>query len=266
MTLRARGRTWRIARPQMRNVIRSRWLVCYFAFFALATEALMMFSGGDARALVGLANIVLFVVPLVTLVFGVIYLYNSREFTELMLAQPIRRRELYGATFIGLVLPLAAAALAGMLIPFLFHGFGEAQRTTLLVTGVGAAALTAVFTGIAFCVALRIDDRLAGVGAALGIWLLLALLYDGAILLLVALSSQPLEKALLVTMLANPIDLLRVALLLQLDVAALMGYTGAVFNSFFSSATGLALIAATLSLWIVAPALGAYVTFKRKDF
>jgi Cu-processing system permease protein len=257
---------WHIAKPQVRNVIRSRWLASYFAFFLLVSEGLLRFSGGDARSLLGLVNVVLFVVPMATLVYGIIFLYNSREFIELMLAQPIRRRTLFSALYAGLVIPLTAAVIAGMLIPFLYHGFGEGQRLSLALIIGGAGALTAVFTGIAFCVALSIEDRLAGVGAGLGIWLLLALVYDGALLFIVALSEQPLEKSLLVATLANPIDLVRIGLLLQFDVSALMGHTGAVFSSFFSGGAGLVMIAAALTAWIAIPVLGGFMAFKRKDF
>lgn len=257
---------FKVAKPQFRNVVRSRWLICYFAFFLLATEGLLRFTGGDVRTLLSLANVVLFVVPLVTLVYGTIYLYNSREFIELLLAQPLKRRTLFGGLFAGLSMPLVVALVAGVSIPFVYHGFAEGQRLALWILLSGGAALTLIFTGISFCVALKFEDRLTGLGAGLGIWLLLALVYDGALLFIVAVADQPLERLLLGATLANPIDLLRIALLMQFDNAALMGYTGAVFNRFFSTAAGAAVIAAALAAWISVPLYGGFLAFKRKDF
>lgn len=257
---------WRIARPQIRNVVRSRWLLCYFGFFALAGEGLLRFTGGDTRTLLSLGNITLFVVPLVTLVYGTIYLYNSREFIELLLAQPLKRRALFGGVWTGLVVPLAAALVAGVLLPFFVHGFAPGEQAALAVLLTGGAALTAVFTGIAFCVALRFEDRLTGLGAALAIWLVFALVYDGALLFMIALADGPLGMPLLAATLANPVDLVRIALVLQFDVSALMGYTGAVFSRFFSAATGGAVIAAALAAWITIPLTGGFLAFRRKDF
>lgn len=257
---------WQVAKPQVRNVVRSRWLGCYLAFFLLVSEGLLRFTGGDARTLLSLANVVLFVVPLVTIVYGTIYLYNCREFIELLLAQPVKRRSLFAGLYLGLAVPLIVAISIGLTVPFLYHGFGDGQRLALLILVGGAAALTAVFTGIAFCVALRFEDRLTGLGAGLGIWLLLAFVYDGALLLVIAMSQEPLEKGLLAASLANPIDLVRIALLLQFDVAALMGYTGAVFSRFFSAATGGAIIALALTAWVAAPLGGGFLAFRRKDF
>ncbi|MEP6508752.1 MAG: hypothetical protein ABJC63_11045, partial [Gemmatimonadales bacterium] len=59
---------WRVAQPQTRDVVRSKWLAFYFVFFLLATEGMIRFTGGDAKALLSMSNIVLFVVPFVTLV------------------------------------------------------------------------------------------------------------------------------------------------------------------------------------------------------
>ena len=255
-----------VAKPQVRNVVRSRWLACYFVFFLLATEGLLQFAGGDSRSLLSLASIVLFVVPLVTIVYGTIYLYNNREFIELLLAQPLKRRTLFAGLYLGLSIPLIVVLVAGVAIPFLYHGFAEGQRAAFAILLGGASALTAIFTGIAFCIALRFEDRLTGLGAGLAIWLFLALLYDGALLLIVALVDQPMEKVLLAASLANPIDLVRVALLMQFDIAALMGHTGAVFSHFFTAGTGAALITIALAAWICVPLAGGFRAFRRKDF
>lgn len=255
-----------VAKPQVRNVVRSRWLMCYALFFALATEGLLRFTGEDVKTLLSLGNVVLFVVPLMTLVYGTIYLYNSREFIELLLAQPVRRRTVFAGLYLGLALPLTAAFAIGVGVPFLLHGIDPSVRTALVSMLAGGSALTLVFTGISFCVALRFDDRLTGLGASLAVWLILALVYDGALLLVVAMfSDHSLEKSLLVASLANPIDLVRIALLLQFDISALMGYTGAVFTHFFSGSSGLLVITAALLMWIGGPLAVGALAFDRKD-
>jgi len=261
------GGVWEVAKPQVRNVARSRWLPCYAVFFLLATEGLLRFTGGDEKTLLSLANVVLFVVPLVTIIFGTIYLYNSREFIELLLAQPLKRRTVFAGLYLGLAIPLSVAFLGGISLPFVIHGLTADARGPLATMLLGGGALTLIFTGIAFCIALRFEDRLTGLGAGISIWLLLALVYDGVVLFGVALlSNHAIEKPLLLISLANPIDLVRIALLLQFDISALMGYTGAVFSRFVSGATGLAVVAAALTAWIGTPLLLGFSAFKRKDF
>jgi len=67
-------------------------------------------------------------------------------------------------------------------------------------------------------------------------------------------------------MLANPIDLARLLILLRLDVSALMGYTGAVFERFFGSAGGALLASLALVMWTGVPLLLGARRFQRKDF
>jgi Cu-processing system permease protein len=64
---------------------------------------LLRFGSGE-KALLSLVNVVLFVTPLVTLVFATVYQYNAREFIELLLAQPVKRRQLFGGLFLAYML------------------------------------------------------------------------------------------------------------------------------------------------------------------
>ena len=258
----------KVALFQARDVLRSRWLAAYGLFFVVVTEGLLRFAGGDSRTILSLTSIVLFVVPLVSLVFGTVYLYNAREFTELLLAQPVHRRGLFFGLYGGLAIPLVLAMAVGVGAPFLAHGFSDPGQRGMLAALLGAgAALTLSFTAIAFCIALWCEDRLRGLGASIGVWMLGAIVYDGLVMTIVAaFSDYPLERAMLVLTLANPIDLARVTLLLQLDVSALLGYTGAVVQQFLGGAVGTLVAASALALWIVAPiALGVHA-FNRKDF
>jgi len=93
----------KVLKYQARDAIRSRWLIAYALFFLVITDGLLRFSGDPARAQLSLVSIVLFVVPLVAVVFGTVYLYNAREFIELLLAQPLARRSMYGGLYLGLM-------------------------------------------------------------------------------------------------------------------------------------------------------------------
>jgi len=240
----------------------------YTLFFTFLAEGLIRFSGSDAKAILSLTTVVLIVIPLVTLVLSTIYVYNAREFTELLLAQPIKRSSMFAGLYLGLTLPLAGGFAAGVASPFIVRGGGDpALRGALLTLLAIGVVLTGVFTAIAFWIALRAEDRLRGLGMALGVWLLLGLLYDGAVLVVVAVfADYPIERPLLALSFANPIDLGRMIMLLRLDVAALMGYTGAVFQRFFSGASGVALASTALAAWMVVPLGLSARLFRRKDF
>jgi Cu-processing system permease protein len=104
-------------------------------------------------------------------------------------------------------------------------------------------------------------------GVALLVWLFLAVVYDGLVLLGAnLLYAWPLEKPLLALMVLNPIDLARVVVMLNFDISALMGYTGSVFRDFFGTSAGLATALAALTAWLAGPLLAGLSLFRRKDY
>jgi Cu-processing system permease protein len=212
-------------------------------------------------------NIVLIIIPIVSLIFGSIYLYNSREFIEMMLTQPIDRKSLFLGVYFGTAIPLVFSWAIGISIPFLLFAKSYQQLDGLaLLIGIGSV-LTFVFTAIAFFVTLRQDDKAKGLGFLVMIWLVLAVLYDGMILLVVYLFEEyPLEKVMIGLSIFNPVDLARIIFLIKFNISALMGYTGAVFQNFFGTFLGLIISIMCLSAWIVVPIIFSLKSFRKKDF
>jgi len=258
----------KVLRYELEDLRRSRWVFGYGVLLLALTDALLRFGGGGPRALVSLLNMALVLVPLVSVVFGTMYLYGARDFIELLLAQPVRRLELYAGLYAGLALPLALAFVVGVGLPFAWGGQGDGALAgpLAMLLGVGVL-LTLAFTAIAFLVSLVFEDRTRGFGAALLLWLAATALYDAAVVFVaMTWSDYPLELPLLGLTLLNPVDLGRVLLLLQFDNAALLGYTGAVFERFFGSALGIAVSAAALLAWSGIPLWLAGRRFVGKDF
>ncbi len=262
-----RSSALRLLSYELRDVLRGRWAIAYAAFFLLVTDAFFRFSGGGEQVVLSLVNVVLILIPLVSLVFGISYLYNAREFTELMLAQPVRRRDLFLALYGGLVLPLSLGFVAGVALPFAWHGAAAEHAGPLVRLLASGVLLTATFLALAILLATRFDDRVKGLGAALFVWLGLAVLYDGLVLLVAyTFSAYPLETPMLVMTALNPISLARVSLLLSMDIAALLGYTGAAFEQVFGGGFGSVLAFGTLLVWVLIPLALAFRRFSRKDF
>lgn len=258
----------KVLKHEINNLRRSRWIIGYVLLLLGLSDALLRFGGGGPRAVISLLNVVLILVPLLSVVFGTMYLYGAREFIELLLAQPVRRSALFLGLYGGLALPLSVAFILGIGLPFIWGGGGEAGSfgplAMLLLTG---TLLTCAFTAIAFLISLLFEDRAKGLGVAILVWLGATALYDaGLVLIATAFADYPLERPLLVLTLFNPVDLGRVLLLLQADKAALMGYTGAVFEAFFGSALGVILAGSALVAWTAMPFGLGLLRFRAKDF
>lgn len=250
------------------DLIRSRWTYIYTIFYLLLTLSLFWLSADISKVIITLMNVVLVLVPLIATIFGVMYYYNSRDFVELLLSQPIGRIQVFLGQYLGVALSLSGSLLIGIGIPFLFYGiFNSAEiwnYTTLMVVGI---LLSMIFSAISFLVALSFENKIKGFGLAIFIWLFLAIIYDGLLLLLLAMfSDYPLENLALGATMTNPIDLSRVLILLKLDISALMGYTGAVFQKILGSPAGMATSFAMLILWVILPLWGMKKVALHKDF
>jgi Cu-processing system permease protein len=243
------------------DLLRSRFILAYTLLLFGCTVALFQLDSDSAKVVLSLLNIVLLVSPLVSIVFTSIHFFNSYEFMELMLAQPINRKVVFFGEYLAVASSLCSAFLIGVGVPLILYG---AQNWMLLFTGV---MLTLAFVSIAFLSSVLTRDKARAIGMALFLWLYFTLIYDGLLLWVVyAFSDYPLEKATLVMIALNPVDLARILMLLQLDISALMGYTGAFYEEFFGTSTGTIFAFGTLAIWVALPLLLALRTFNRRDW
>jgi Cu-processing system permease protein len=244
------------------DILRTRFILLYTALLFLSTFALFQLDSDPGKVIMSLMNVVLMVIPLVSIVFTTIHFYNSYEFIELMLSQPVNRRVIYLSEYISTALSLCIAFALGVGLPIAFYGISAASMT-LLYAGL---MLTLVFVSLAFLASVLTRDKAKAIGLTLLFWFYFSLIYDGLLLWIIyAFSDYPLEKITVALVALNPVDLARIMMLLKLDIAALMGYTGAFFEDFFGSYRGTLFSTGILFLWVVAPlAIGARI-FGRKD-
>ena len=213
-------------------------------------------------------NVIIVLVPLIGTIFGVMYYYNSKEFTELLLAQPLKRSSIFLGQYLGVAISLSMSLILGLGLPFIAYGLFKSNAiwdfSLLLIVGV---FLTFIFSAIAFNIAISNENKIKGFGYAILMWLFLAIIYDGLFLMsLILFEDYPLDKVSLIGTMLNPIDLSRTLILLKLDISALLGYTGAVFKRFFGTNFGLIVSFVMLIIWVIFPVLRITYKSKRKDF
>lgn len=244
------------------DILKNRIVVAYTLLLAVLAWSVFSLEDESHKGVLTLLNIVLLTTPLVSIIFTTIYLYNSAQFIELLLSQPVRRRKIWTGLFLGLFLSLALAFLLGAGIPILLFVQGQIALI-LLVMGI---LVTAVFVALGFLCTILARDKARGIGISILLWLFFSLLFDGLVLfILLQLSDYPIEKAMVGITALNPIDLARIFIILQLDMSAMLGYTGAIFKDFFGTGLGTILGFLLLSLWVFIPYLISLRMFVRKD-
>ena len=250
------------------DLMRSRWSFVYLGFYMLLGFVLLFLNSDVSKATITLMNIIVVLTPMIGTIFGIMYFYNSREFTELLLSQPIKRSTIFAGQYLGLSLSLSMSLIVGLGIPFLAYGIIQSDAAsnffTLLLSG---TFLTFIFVAISLIIGLSNKNKIKGFGYAILMWLFFAVIYDGIFMIsLVIFGDYPLDKFALGASLFNPIDLSRILILLKLEISALLGYTGALFQKFFGTKIGFIISLVIMFLWIVIPFWIILRKARLKDF
>lgn len=252
----------RVIRYIFNDLLRTRFIIFYTGFLLLSTFAMFQLDSDFGKVVLSLLNIVLMVVPLVSVVFTTIHFFSSYEFIELMLAQPINRRVIFLSEYLAVASSLCMSYVIGVGLPFVAFGAGQ-NVISLMFTGI---FLTLVFVSLAFLSSVLTRDKSKAIGIALLFWIYFSLIYDGLLLWIIySFNDYPLEKVTLTLVAFNPVDLARIIMLLQLDISALMGYTGAFYKDFFGSNIGVLFSSVLLLLWALIPLFISLRIFNRKD-
>lgn len=244
------------------DILRNKIIVAYTLVLFIISLSVFSLEDNTAKGLLSLLNLELFIVPLVSILFSTIYIYNSSEFIELLVSQPLKRKSIWLSLFSGLATSLLLSFFIGAGFPILYF---EHSLTGLIMILTGCL-LSVIFVAIALLASVITRDKAKGIGMAIFLWLYFAIIFDGFILfILFQFADYPLEKPMMAISALNPIDLSRIMILLRLDVSALMGYTGAAFRYFFGTSTGFIISMIALVLWIAIPLYFSLRIFRKKD-
>ncbi len=248
--------------------IRNKWVFLYAISFFIISSLTIYFGGKQsAKITASLLNLFLLLIPIFSLLFGSINFLESLPFMEVLLSRPISRSKLFLGKWIGANLGLNLGFVLGTAIPlvlFLDPSGGKIFLSIqLLLFGV---LLNSVFLSLSFLLSIIIVKKEIVLGFTLVVWFYFYFLYD---LLIVGLSilygEYPLEIPVLGMVILNPLDLVRVIILLQMDSAVLLGFTSAFFQKYLGQGSGIAISFLFLSVWITIPLIIGARIFRKKD-
>lgn len=266
-----------ITRRELRDAIRSRWFALYSLAFAVLGLAVSFVSAAGAggsglsgygRTTAGLINLILLVVPLMSLTAGAASIASDRErgMLSYLLAQPITRFELLLGKYFG---------IAGALLASLTLGLG-ACSLVLAAKGLRADPASIVWLcGLSFLLALAmlgvglLISALArktsvAVGTAIFVWLSLVFVTDLA-LMAGAVALRMRIETLFGLSLMNPLQVFKMWSLHVIDASLdVLGPAGLYATEEFGGWLH-AIFAACMAAWIVLPMIGATIAISRRS-
>jgi len=240
----------KIARFILFDILKNKIVIFYPILLFIISWSVLGLEENYTKATLSLLNVVLLVVPLVSIIFSTIYVYNSSQFIELLLSQPIARPKVWFNIFLGLSTALTLAFLLGCGLPILLYSSVETGFSLIII---GIAAITS-------------RDRAKGIGIAIFAWMFFSIIYDGILLVLMfQFADYPIEGIMATVAGLNPVGLSRIFVLLQLDISAMLGYSGAIFRQVFGSGGGMGISLVVLLIWALVPFLVSLMKFNKKD-
>jgi len=269
-----------IAGAEIRAARRNRWVLATTLLLA-ALALTLAFLGSAPTGTVGvgalevtvvsLASLTIFLVPLIALLlsYDAIVGEAERGTLLLLLAYPVERWQIVLGKFLGHSAVLAFATClgygaAGLALSWL-GAAPDRESWNAFAALIGSSVLLgAVFLALGYLVSATVRDRGMAAGLAIGIWLLLVLLYDMALLgVLVADQGKTISAAVFSgLLLLNPADVYR-----------LLNLTGFAKVSMFSGMAGVSaqaqfarpLLLAALAAWVLVPLALAAILFRRRQ-
>jgi Cu-processing system permease protein len=252
----------KIAKYTVYDIMRSKIVLSYALFLFMISMSLFMLDDDSSRSISSIMSVVLIVVPLISIIFSTIFIYNNADFIELLVAQPVKRSQILLADYLGMTVSLVVAFLIGVAVPVFIYA-PDATGGYLVMVG---TTLTLIFTSLAFFGAVTARDKARGIGVSLLLWFFFSVIYDGLLIgFMFLLSDYSLERSVLFITMFNPIDLARISLMMKMDISALMGYTGAIYRDLFGTGAGMALTFLLMLVWAVIPLIAAVRIFQKKN-
>lgn len=223
-------------RLEMAEALRSRWVVFTAAIYALVfagfvwlglRESRVLGFTGLSRVVLEVANAVVLAVPLVALVATTQTIVRARQsgFFELMLSQPVKRREWFVSVVLSrflvvagpLVVLLCATLLVGRLGLFGTGGPRDPDLAPMVARSLAVTvALAWAFLGIGFWLSASAKSAERATVLALVAWVLAAALHDFA-LVGALLRFRVAPQAVFALAGVNPVETARIAILGAVD-------------------------------------------------
>ena len=269
-----------VARQELLLAARSRWTQIFAAVFAVLALGVSgsgyILSGGYgfqdfARTSASLVQLVVLVVPLASLLMGVLALAPERGTAELLFSQPISRRAILVGKLLGLFTALAAAELVGFGLAgaVVFSTMGDEGAGGYALLVLGSFLITAAFLAIAAHIAAGAvgRKRTRALALALVVWFVAVILLDLVALGVASLlPSTAASRLLIVSVMANPAGAVRTGALLGIEGTAAFGSASLAFLRFTGGpARAAVMLALSVVAWIVLPTVAAARRLSRVD-
>ena len=268
-----------LAAREIRDGLRNRWVastILLLGILALSLSFLGSAPTGEIKvgalevSVVSLTSLSMYLLPLIALMLSFDALVGEFEHGTmlLLLTYPVARWQIILGKFLGHATILMTAIVigyGGVLGVLILIGEGDTTGwQNYLAMMASSLLLSCVFLSIGYLISSLVNERAVAVGAAIGTWLLLVVLYDLGLLSMLMINegefiSEGLFSAL---MLVNPADAYR---LFNFTGFGEIGHLVGVIDVDADAQSNWVAPLIAMGLWVIIPFLLTTARFHRRE-
>ncbi len=264
---------WHIAWREIKLGFRNPWAYSFLALFSLFSLALLLVQSqnilqGYTHTTGSMINLVLYLLPLMTLLLGSFALTSEKEDGgwELLSTYPLATIQLMAGKYLGLLAVLTAIicfgyGLSGLFGVLLGQSFSGGMLAFFLLF---SFMLIVIFLGIAVLIGSAATNRWQALTIGVSFWFLFII--GWSTILISVLGWLPylwIKPAIVMLTFFNPAELVRIFMTVKIGGGSVFGPEYAQWMDWISGSYGTPIFAAVCLLWIVGTILIAIAIWER---
>ena len=264
-----------IARKELSDKLRSRWVLVIASGFAAFTIVIAYFGGASSgvagfrsmdATIASLTSLVTYFIPILALTLGGGIIADERDkgTLDIYLSSPISVSEFIMGKFFGLAIALAISTLVGLGISgaVLLVQLGFSAIGSYIIFMLNSVILGLIFLSVSFLVSILFNERARVIAFTVFLWLFFAVLYDlGLVGLLIITKGTVGNEIFSALLMLNPVDIYRILNFLSIgELNVFLGLASVELPSYMKTSVlwGLSL------LWVALPLIVSYHLFKKR--
>lgn len=252
---------WHVMWREIRLGIRNPWAYSFLALFSLFCLALMAVQaeysfGGYTHSTGNLINLVLYLLPLMTLLLGAFAVTSEKEDGgwQLLSTYPLTTLQLLSGKYYGLLVVLSVIVCFGFGLSGLFAAlFQQSLSLSMLLYFVMfSMIIVIIFAAIAVLIGTISRNRWQALTICVGVWFLFIIGWSTALISVLSKLPYLWIKPTIVTLtFLNPAELIRIFMVSQMGGGSIFGPEYAQWIRWIDGPWGLPLFLGVCALWVL---------------
>lgn len=262
---------------ELLDSIRNRWFYTFLVIFMVLAFAIIYMGIMKSSSLgfesfnkttASLLNLILFLIPMITLLLGGTSISGEREngTMNLMLSKPISAVEFIFGKYFGIATALVLTIVTGFGLMGMVVAFKVSMldARAYLIFVVLAVLLALAFLSISMLISVLVNKRITAIIISTIVWFFFILVYDLVVMALATFfKGTSMAIFLLASILLNPADSVRILAIVNLGGETIFGPSLVELTRMVTNVSSTFIIISSICAWIIIPLLLTVFFFKR---